>query len=1229
MKRKIFPVLKGMVLSLMLLASLSVSAANTTKSVEQVTDTIALDTDVNFFITGTSPFGTSNGVVDIVNTEHAVLIMTKVKPSVAVRLLSHVKINGQPAVNNTNCQVKMYNIGSIILPYGVSTKPLTVYSEQNFEGESCNDFGLEHTGGYMNTLTDAKLNNRIRSFKLKRGYMVTFSLLAGGRGYSRCFIASNKDLEIAELPAVMDKKISSYRVFKWYDAGKKQLANDLTSSTLAALNVQSSYTWSQGHDMGPDYECVPNHIYEDYPSSSAIGSATWSPHTKNNNEPLNKSDDHPQDLETILNNWENMMRTGLRLCTPASWDGSDYVGNASGFLADFLDSIDARGWRCDIIDLHCYWAEGTFGQIHNWVDKYKRPVWISEWCWGASWNKNGAFADGVTEEQVKSALQRICSKLNGYNYVERYYYWNGERDPSRLYKNSALTPAGEYYSTMNSGLGYNGLYDFVPTTPKQYGFSNFSKTVVNGKVTLKWHDSNGEFNQKMQVQKRDENSNWVVVADVEQKEQAADYTYVIDDPDASVEYRLYMVDVNGIVYTTSDEKAVGEAVDMDGTTMYAGENMLFNGDFDLGTYGWQDGTGAEPSAPYFQAVPEGGRFGGSYLQAYGNGGNTTSQSILTIVPIEKNTNYYYGATTTNMNATYTKVSMNLNGNTEETKVVLQLKNSKSWLNQNTTFNTGIYPYLQMSFRWMGNNAQLDKVELRKLFSTTDEAFANGVELLKQKAEVMKTLNTTNPKFNAEIDAVLASLTGDNKTDYVALNKVLKNFLWIDKNVKTLKELQTTLDKLKEVKCYKYDEMVALADEAAATTSMTVLADNISALRELMDKYLDFSDAAVQPQYPSFDYTVGWETAVGTYKGGDQRKNEKDGKTFWNAWWSLSAAENPNETMEVRQTLTGIEEGIYTLECKAATEHYCLSDQHGYLKVGEDTVVTPNLSYDYYDLPVDNCWETLTTAPMYLLDNDTVTIGFVGSKNGAVDGQWKQYGGTATGDNREGWWCATDFVVKYHPVLKRTVVPNEWNVTCLPYQVRPAEGVTIYQIAGINSEYTQLCLEPLDSVTPGVPFIYRSENADVVFYEFGTPEKTPTDAPGNIRGFFKPSSASSRIGTGYYNLTGGAWEKVTSDRPYITKASGYIRPMDASSSKVVPVIKDWEGVTMPINGVTQAEIDKNNERILTAIEAPEAKTHAVEGIYTLDGRRLSSDADNLKRGIYIKVVNGKAYKTIIK
>ena len=90
--------------------------ANTITRVVQVGTNITLSDDVDYVITSTTPF-TDDGMVDITNTEHAVLILEAVKPSKATSLLSHVTINGARAVNNTNCQVKIHNRGCIIMPY--------------------------------------------------------------------------------------------------------------------------------------------------------------------------------------------------------------------------------------------------------------------------------------------------------------------------------------------------------------------------------------------------------------------------------------------------------------------------------------------------------------------------------------------------------------------------------------------------------------------------------------------------------------------------------------------------------------------------------------------------------------------------------------------------------------------------------------------------------------------------------------------------------------------------------------------------------------------------------------------------------------------------------------------------------------------------------------------------------------------------------------------------------
>ena len=515
-------------------------------TVSKITGTATI-TSADYKVTGTTPFA-DDGVADL-TTDAATLILTKIKPSVAIGMLSdHVRINGDVAQNGINCQVKMYSQGCIILPYGDDFKPLTVYSERNFGGDECNDFGLEDSGGFMNTLTDEKLNNRIRSFKLKRGYMVTFSLRPGGYGYSRCFIAADKDLEVSSLPNILDQKISSYRIFKWYDASKKGLADaakDVAACT--ALNVTTTYEWWNGQDpMLPDVECVPHHYKESWPSAGVCGQVRTSAHLKMNNEPRNTSDEEPCDLNAILNNWEQFMRTGQRLCSPSSWDGSDYW-NATGFLKEFFDSIDARGWRCDIIDLHGYWLLSNFQtNIPNWYNAVKRPVWVSEWVWGASWGNNGkgtgAFVSGVTEAQNKDNVKSICEYMNGLNYVERYYYWNVERDPSKVYKDGKLTPAGEYYAAMDPGLAYKGATNYVPKAPT-ISAPTLTKVTAGGKIGLRWYESYGELTQSMDVEYSSDGSSWETIDTFESNENPQYYTY--DATMGEGQYRIHTVDYEG------------------------------------------------------------------------------------------------------------------------------------------------------------------------------------------------------------------------------------------------------------------------------------------------------------------------------------------------------------------------------------------------------------------------------------------------------------------------------------------------------------------------------------------------------------------------------------------------------------------------------------------------------------------------------------------------------------
>lgn len=536
-------------LSLSLMASLSAAFAdNTVTAVSQVEQAVTLSDDVDYHITSDTPFA-ATGSVDITNTEHAVLVFDKLKPSLALGQLGFVTINGEPAKNGVNCQVKIYNRGAIIMPYAADIKPLTVYSEKDFQGEAVNDFGLEDTNGFMNTLTEAKLNNRIQSFKLKRGYMVTFATGNKGYGYSRCFIADKADLEM-NLPTLMANRVSSYRIFKWNDCSKAGLASDTNKEHNDAVNSQSCYDWGTGPDMGIDREAVANHIYEDYPSASACGKQTYSPMMKTNNEPGNSADDHPQSVATVLANWENLMATGKRLCSPSSHDGS------LSWLREFIDSVDARGWRCDIMDLHCYWPEGSFNNLGNWYSNYgNRPIWISEWVWGASWNKNGVFTanwdDSYRVSQNAVVVKRILDRLNSWGYIERYFYWNGEQWYSRIYNDNALTPTGEYYATMETGVGYNKAYDkYVPKGPRMGAPTDLQGTFTTTKRTYKlsWAEPNGEFNTSMEVQRKVDNSSWETIATIALQDTKANYSYT----DTLTESGKYMYRIRTVDYLNKE-----------------------------------------------------------------------------------------------------------------------------------------------------------------------------------------------------------------------------------------------------------------------------------------------------------------------------------------------------------------------------------------------------------------------------------------------------------------------------------------------------------------------------------------------------------------------------------------------------------------------------------------------------------------------------------------------------
>jgi len=374
--------LRNLTLALLLAVGLSASAANEKTTVSQVTDGVSLTTDVDYIITGTTPFTTA-GSVDIKNTENAVLVFESVRPAaVKSKWMDNIYINGEKAVNGTNCWVEIYKNGAIVYPHPETNyRPLTVYPEAGFEGEAYNAFipYTKHTTG--------KWVNNIKSFKLKRGYMATIATNSNGQGWSKVFIAQDHDVEIDFAKVNYGKYISMkagfIRVFPWRNITKKGTAG------APGLQTQLTVTWRYGWDGGgwhdDEVEYIPQHHHEGWPSWSGINSLNACNTVLGNNEPDNQSDSReqyikPEEIEERMfgakGSWQNEAYSGgLRIGSPAM------SGDCRGtWLSTFMDLCTKYNCRIDFIADHCYWFNNGgnyYWQMDQTYNKYKRPIWIT------------------------------------------------------------------------------------------------------------------------------------------------------------------------------------------------------------------------------------------------------------------------------------------------------------------------------------------------------------------------------------------------------------------------------------------------------------------------------------------------------------------------------------------------------------------------------------------------------------------------------------------------------------------------------------------------------------------------------------------------------------------------------------------------------------------------------------------------------------------------------------
>ena len=394
-----------------------------------------------------------------------------------------------------------YNNGTVIRPQDSNTSPLKVFSDENLTGKSEKILINQIFSGDD---IPNQLNNDIESFELSRGYMLTIAENNDGTGKSKVFIASETDIQLNSVPLDFKNKISFLRVIPWNWVSKKGTAGD-----IAGLNNTWFYKWSNNGSSDLNREYSPMSWGHNATSDNdiiAYRNKYKSTHVLGFNEPDNCNGQSGQygnlcDVNVAIEFYRNLMKTGLRLVSPACRQGGE-----TSWLNNFNNLAIQNDIRIDVIAVHWYdWSSNPQNSVNtnpilvfnrfkqfleNVYNLYNLPIWITEF------NANKHRTQQVNRQFLELALPY----LESLEYVERYAWFqphgvpiatdpgNGEfffdNDPSQLtelgvlYYDHVSTPS----ITENFYIGPDNLnYD---TIQNDYSYECNSSTVFTKKNQL-------------------------------------------------------------------------------------------------------------------------------------------------------------------------------------------------------------------------------------------------------------------------------------------------------------------------------------------------------------------------------------------------------------------------------------------------------------------------------------------------------------------------------------------------------------------------------------------------------------------------------------------------------------------------------------------------------------------------------------------------------------------------
>jgi len=488
-----------------------------------------------------------NSIINL-NSENSWVFFDNIKPSVVSSYLQYINVNGQPAVLKSNVRMSIYKHGTVIIPHPSGYKPFQAFTGQNFTGDSAKYslFTLNSALGIF--------NNKIRSFKLKRGYMVTLANSADGTGYSRVFIADNEDLLVPVLSDEQDQLISFIRVLDWEWVTKKGWCG-YDPTDLSLVNPTWRYDWSAGGTTTSTVEYVPIKQNMGWPGYDEITNKTYVSHVLGFNEP-----DHTEQanvtVDAAIADWPNMLKTGLRVGAPATTN--------FGWLYDFMDKAKAKNYRVDFVAVHAYWGgkspQNWYNDLKYIHDRTGRPIWITEWNNGANWTSEGGWPNNTRPLLLTSGnaakqladIKAILQVLDTASFIERYSIYNWVEDARAMVIGGVITPAGQYYADNKSVMAFNKANEVIPTFNSTVPSLLMSIT-GDSSLALISTDLNGEYNKGYVLEKKIDNGSYI---EIQRKANVTNVQY-LENFDVSsfnkVTFRMRTILANGSETANSNE----------------------------------------------------------------------------------------------------------------------------------------------------------------------------------------------------------------------------------------------------------------------------------------------------------------------------------------------------------------------------------------------------------------------------------------------------------------------------------------------------------------------------------------------------------------------------------------------------------------------------------------------------------------------------------------------------